>query len=302
MEKGLISVDLSDLRKRHELLGHKSVNFKLPTVIRVNTLRIREDVLVERLKKSKVVLKKIPYLKFAYSAKSSFSLGAIPEYLLGYFYLQEAASQAAVEVLNPEPGEIVLDCCAAPGGKTTQIAQLMENKGLVVAFDNKSRRILSLKSNLERCNVQNAAVFLRDITHASNEFGNFDKILIDAPCSGNYVVDPDWFDKTDINSIGRAAYRQYDIVQSVINHFANKNTEIVYSTCSLEPEENEFLIQRLIDDFNIELLKVGVGLPALTNIFGKELDKDIAKCARFWPDVHGTQAFFIAKFKVGVKR
>ena len=87
-------------------------------------------------------------------------------------------------------------------------------------------------------------------------------------------------------------------MESVINSFAGKNTEIVYSTCSLEPEENEFLIQKLIDDFKIKLQKVDVGSPALTNIFGRELDKDIAKCARFWPDVHKTQAFFIAKFKV----
>ena len=287
-----------DLRKRYELLGHKVVQFKLPTVIRVNTLRIKEKELIERLEKAKVSLKKIPFLKYGYTAKSSFSLGAIPEYLLGYFYLQEAASQTAVEVLDPKPGETVLDCCAAPGGKTTQIAQYMKNQGLVVAFDNKSRRILSLNSNLERCNVQNAAVFLREITHASNDIGNFDKILIDVPCSGNYVVDKNWFEKTDLDSIKKNAYRQYNIMQAVIENFANKNTVIVYSTCSLEPEENELLIQKLIGDFDIKLEKVHAGTPALTNIFGDELDKDIAKCARFWPSLSKTQAFFIAKFKV----
>ncbi len=287
-----------DLKKRYELLGHKVVPVQLPVVIRVNTLNIKETDLIARLKKAKIQLTKLPHLSYAYKAKANFSLGAIPEYLLGYFYLQERASQIAVEILNPKSNEFVLDCCAAPGGKTTQISQMMKNQGVVVAFDNKSRRLLSLRSNLERCNVQNAAVFLRDITHASNEFGEFDKILVDAPCSGNYVVDDEWFEKTDMDGIKKNAYRQYNIMQSVIESFANKNTVIVYTTCTLEPEENELLIQKLIDDFDIKLMKVDVGSPALTNVFGEELDKNIAKCARFWPDEHKTQAFFIAKFKV----
>lgn len=284
-----------DLKKRYELLGHKFVPVKRSVTLRINTLRIKENALINRLRKAHVRLNKIPYLKFAYSAKAGFSLGAIPEYLLGYFYLQEPASQTAVEVLDPKSDEQVLDCCAAPGSKTTQIAQFMQNKGMVVAFDNKSRRMLSLKSNLERCGVTNVAVFLKDIVNCSNEFDNFDKILVDVPCSGNYVIDKDWFEKKSLDDVKKNAYLQYNIMESVINNFANKNTVIVYSTCSLEPEENELLIQKLIDDFNIKLIKVNVGSPALTNVFGEELDKDIAKCARFWPDEHGTQAFFIAK-------
>lgn len=287
-----------DLRKRHEILGITSFGFKLPTTIRVNTLRTSESVLIERLEKIGVSLEKVPYLKYAYFAKSKFSLGAIPEYLLGYFYLQEAASQCAVEVLDPQPGEFVLDCCAAPGGKTSQMSQLMQNEGFVVALDNKSRRMISLTSNLERCNVQNAGVFLRDITHCSNDFGNFDKILVDAPCSGNYVIDDEWFEKRTFDDIQKNSYLQYNIMKSVIENFANKNTVIVYSTCSLEPEENEFLIQRLIDDFGIKLEKVSLGKPALTEVFGKKLDDNISKCARFWPNDMKTQAFFIAKFKI----
>ena len=287
-----------DLRKRHELLGHRFPSIKHRQIIRVNTLMIEEKELIARLIKAKIYLKKISFLKHAYSAKSSFSLGAIPEYLLGYFYIQETASQCAVEVLDPKPEQNILDCCASPGGKTTQIAQHMNNTGFVVALDNKSKRILSLKANLERCGVKNTAVFLRDITHSNNDFCDFDKILVDAPCSGNYVVDEEWFEKHTFSDIEKNAYLQYNIMESIITAFANKNTEIVYSTCSLEPEENEFLIQRLIDDFKIKLLKVDVGSPASTEIFGRKLDKNIEKCARFWPDVEKTQPFFIAKFKI----
>ena len=281
-----------DLKKRYEILGHKVVPVKLPTTIRINTLRIKEKDLIERLSKAKITLKKIPYLQYAYTAKASFSLGAIPEYLLGYFYLQEAASQIPVEVLDPKPGETVLDCCAAPGGKTTQIAQLMKNQGLVVAFDNKSRRILSLNSNLERCGVINTAVFLRDITHASNDIGNIDKILVDAPCSGNYIVDPEWFEKKTLDDIKKNAYRQYNIMESVINTFSNKNTEIVYSTCSLEPEENEFIVEHALNN-GMEIKETGFGNTGIRKFLGQNLDKRVQKTTRIWP--FESSGFFLAK-------
>jgi tRNA (cytosine40_48-C5)-methyltransferase len=287
-----------NLKKRHELIGHKIIKIKLPTAIRINTLRIEENKIIERLEKKGVKLKKIPFLKNGYYTESAFSLGSTTEYLLGYFYIQEAASQKAVEILNPKKNQTILDCCAAPGGKTTQIAQIMENTGTIFAFDNKSNRLLSLKSNLERCGIKNTNVFLKDIIHTNNEFGNFDKILVDAPCSGNHIVDKEWFEKKTLDDIKKNEYIQENIMNSVIKTFAGKNTEIIYSTCSLEPEENEFLIQKLIDKFKIKLEKVEAGSPAMTEIFGKKLNKEISKCARFWPNIHNTQAFFIAKFKI----
>ena len=132
--------------KRYQMLGCEcKKNIDIKQSLRVNSLKIHEDEIISRLKSLGVNLKSIPYAKYGYFYDSKFSLGATPEYLMGYYYLQESASQLPVHVLNPKPDETVLDMAASPGSKTTQIAQWMENKGIIVALDNDSRRLLALR-------------------------------------------------------------------------------------------------------------------------------------------------------------
>jgi len=293
MEKGM-----NFFLDRYKNLGETVSRIKLKPSLRVNTLKISEKVLKNRLEKLGVKLEKIPFTKNGYYYSSRFSLGAITEYLLGYYYLQEAAAQLPVQVLDPRSDETVLDCCAAPGGKTTQIAQLMKNKGVLIALDKKKHRIVSLKTNLERCGVNNCIAYLMDANKVKSLDMQFDKILLDAPCSGNFITDPAWFKKRDIDGIRRAAEIQKSLIEKSLS-VLKKGGILVYSTCSLEPEENELNMQWMLKRFKVKIEKINIdiGSKGLTKVFDKRLDKSIANCKRFWPNKTSTEGFFIAKIK-----
>jgi NOL1/NOP2/sun family putative RNA methylase len=293
MEKGM-----NFFLARYKQLGQIVSSIQLMRALRVNTLKISEADLISRLKKLGVKLEIISFAKYGYYCSSRFSLGAITEYLLGYFYLQEAASQLPVQILNPKSNELVLDCCASPGGKTTQIAQFMENKGTLIALEKKRHRMASLKTNLERCGVNNCIAYLMDANKVESLNMQFDKILLDAPCSGNFVTDPAWFNKRDIEGIRKAAEIQKSLIEKSLA-VLKKDGTLVYSTCSLEPEENELNMQWMLNNFKVKIEKTNLKLgdPGLTNVFGQKLDKQIANCTRFWPNKTNTEGFFIAKIK-----
>lgn len=284
--------------KRYAQFGEKvPTNVALKQTIRVNTLRMAEEAVVQRLESLGVKLSKIDWLKHGYTVDySKFSLGAAVEALLGYYYVQEAAAQVPVEVLDPQPGELVLDCCASPGGKTTQIAQTMWNKGTVVALEKKDTRLISLRSNLERCGVTNTVVYHMDAVKAGKLGLQFDKILVDAPCSGNFVGDSRWFEKRTMPDILKSQQFQRGILKAALDVLKPGGT-LVYSTCSLEPEENEMNMHWLAENFPIKLESTGlkVGDPGLSVFMGKALHKDVAKCRRFWPHKTQTEGFFVAK-------
>ena len=283
-------------RKRYEALGGEIKDVKSVPTLRVNTLKITAKELLERLEKLGVKLEKIPFTKNGYKVESKFSLGAITEYLLGYYYLQESAAQLPVEVLDPKPTDVVLDACAAPGGKTTQLAAHMKNQGTIIAYDLKSHRIPSLLMNLERCGVKNTTVFEGNAVMAGRLGVQFDKILLDAPCAGNYLTEPIWFEKRTIEGIQTSANIQRRLLHDCVSALKSGG-QLVYSTCSLEPEENELNIQWAIENLPIKLEKVNlaIGDPGVTNVFGRQLHPDIAFCKRFWPHKTGTEGFFIAK-------
>lgn len=292
--------------KRYQDLN-KDFNFdKCPSidevrdVLRINTLKIDERKLIKRLKDIGVKLKKIGFLSHAYKYKSKFSLASTTEYVQGYFYLQEAASQIPVLVLNPKPNDIVLDMCAAPGSKTTYICQLMQNKGIVVALDNNTSRLNALKSNLLRCGCKNTILYKKDARFAFDFDRKFDKILLDAPCSGNFVIESEFFQKRTIEGFLERARLQKELLRSAYKCLKHNGT-LVYSTCSLEPEENE----RVIDWFlkkhkDIRLQKINLDIPGvaqgLTSAFNNEFLPELKKCVRIWPN-SGMQGFFIAKMK-----
>lgn len=287
--------------KRYDQLGWQAdPEIRATPALRVNTLKTDPEAVLKRLAAKKVALEYISYVQAGtgfFIKKAPFSLGATPEYLRGLFYLQDAAAQLPAQVLNPKPGEFVLDCCASPGGKTTQMAAMMENQGVIVSFEKNNNRIASLRANLERCGAANVIVFNDDATTVGKTSIVFDKVLLDAPCAGNFASDKEWFEKRTIEDV-----RRNNEVQRMLLQTATKALKVggvlVYSTCSLEPEENEIMMDWAVRNLPLKAvdtaLPKSVGSPGLINPFGKRLHETIALTRRLWPDgMH--EGFFVAK-------
>jgi NOL1/NOP2/sun family putative RNA methylase len=238
-------------------------------------------------------------LKYGYFYEADFSLGSTPEYLQGFYYLQEAASQIPVQVLDPKENEVVLDMAASPGSKTTQMAQLMNNKGVIVALDNDRRRLESLQNNLERLSVTNTILLKKDARFADDFNFKFDKILLDAPCSGNFCIEKDYFSKRSINDLFQKSKVQKELLEAGLRCLKSKGV-LVYSTCSLEPEEDEMVIDLILkahSDIHLEDTGLTVGEEGKTKVFDKELDQSLSLTRKFWPHKTGTEGFFIAKLR-----
>lgn len=285
--------------KRYESLGCPCTKkISLRPILRINTLKMPENKILERISRLNVRLEKSVNAKHGYFYDAKFSLGATTDYLNGYYYIQELASQLPVQVLNPAPGETVLDMAASPGSKTTQLAQWMGNSGRIIALDVDNRRLSELRNNLERCNARNVIVMKKDARFASDLNILFDKILLDAPCSGNYAIEEDFFLKKSVDGVKERARLQRELLKSAVN-VLKQGGVMVYSTCSLEPEEDEFNIDWLLKKYpqmHLEDTGLDIGDPGLNNAFGHELNPEIRKCRRLWPEKTGTEGFFIAKF------
>ncbi len=274
-------IDAHDVDKIHA----KSGSFQ---TIRVNTLKTTEKDLVARLKAKNVVLEKIPFTAHGYKAKARFSLGSTPEYLQGLYYLQEAASQVPVQVLSPITNELILDMCASPGSKTTQIAQLMQNTGTVVALDINKNKLLSLRNNISRLGIKNTIVYNMDAAAVARLGLKFDKILLDSPCSGNFTLEKNWLEKRKQKDLVKVSEVQKKLLKTAFSVLKEDGT-IVYSTCSLEPEEDEDIINYAVDKLDAKLTEIKE--IRYNTAFNKELQGTL----KFWPEIAGTQGFFVAK-------
>jgi len=281
---------------RYEELGWKHEDVERKRAIRINSVNARKADVTKRLESLGIELEKIPFLEDGYwIRKSEFSVGATSEYLLGLYSIQEAAAQIPATLFTRLKDKMVLDACAAPGGKTVQLADLMQNTGAVIALDVKKRRLIALSNQLERCRVGNAIVYLMDARQASQLKIKFDRILLDVPCSGNFVTDKDWFSKRTIKDVEKNAKLQREILTEAAKALKDDG-EIVYATCSLEPEEDELNIDWAVKNLNLQVEKISCyGEKASTNIFGKQLDSSIENCRRIWPKP--TQGFFVCKLK-----
>jgi NOL1/NOP2/sun family putative RNA methylase len=282
--------------RRYEQLGWIYREFKPKQSIRINTMNTKKEDFVKRLESLGVALEKISFLENGYwIIKSKFSLGATAEYLLGLYSIQEAAAQVPATLFTELENKTVLDACAAPGGKTVQLADLMQNTGAITALDIKRQRLFALSNQLERCRVKNTIVYQMDAKKASLLGIKFDRILLDVPCSGNYATDKGWFNRRTLKDVERNAEVQRQILAESVKVMRD-NGEIVYSTCSLEPEENELNIDWTIKTLNLEVEEINChGEKALTNVFGRQLDRSIVNCRRIWPEP--TQGFFVCKLK-----
>lgn len=281
---------------RYEELGWKYRDVKPRQAVRVNSTNTMKTDVARRLVSLGVKLEKIPFLEKGYwICKSEFSVGATSEYLLGLYSIQEAAAQIPAALFTRLKDKMVLDACAAPGGKTVQLADSMRNTGIIIALDTRRRRLIALSNNLERCRVKNTIVYHMDATHASRLEMKFSRILLDVPCSGNFVIDRDWFMKRTLKDVEKNAKLQKRILAEA-TRILKDDGEIVYATCSLEPEENELNIDWAIENLNLQTEQINCyGEKASTNIFGKQLNSTIEHCRRIWPGQ--TQGFFVCKLK-----
>jgi NOL1/NOP2/sun family putative RNA methylase len=281
---------------RYQQLGWKFENAEPRQAIRMNVTNAKGKNLVERLHVLGVQLEKVPFLEMGYwVCCSKVSVGATAEYLLGLYSIQEAAAQIPVTLFTDLRDKTVLDACAAPGGKTVQLADLMGNTGTLVALDVTKRRLAALSNHLERCHVSNAIVFHLDARQASRLNVKFDKILLDAPCSGNFAADNAWFARRTLKDVERNAQLQRELLTEAAACLSD-NGEIVYSTCSLEPEENEVNLDWAIKHLNLQIEEIDChGQKGLKDVFGRRLNASVERCRRIWPTE--TQGFFVCKLK-----
>ena len=229
------------------------------------------------------------------------SIGSTIEYLKGYYYIQDLSSCIAVEELEIHDGSglVVLDMAAAPGGKTTHIAQKLNNKGAIFACESSSSRLASLLFNLSRCFVQNTIVLNMKAEEINEHELQFDRVLLDAPCTCEGIIMKDNSRKKSRNLVDleTCSNRQKKMIISGFN-VLKPNVLLIYCTCSFAPEENEMIIQHLISnhkDAQIEPLRYGMN--GLTKFSKYQFDEKMVYTKRFYPHIHATNGFFIAKIR-----
>ncbi len=273
--------------------------------IRVNTVLGQALDVKKSIEAKGWKLEPIPWCEegFWISHPERKDVGNLLEHHLGKVYVQEAASMIPPLVLAPVPGDIVLDMCAAPGSKTTQMGVMMGNEGIIVANDYKGERLQSLGINVQRSGLTNVLVTLM---HGKRFFGfSFDKILLDAPCSGTGAIRKSL--KTikiwNAKMITKLARQQKELI---VNAYENlkEGGEMVYSTCSVEPEENEGVVDFLLKKYpSAKILPIHLkGIKrsaAILEFEGISFDPSIKEALRLWPQDNDTEGFFVAHISKG---
>ncbi len=277
----------------------------IPTYIRINTLRVKPKTLLNLMGKRGITAKPVSAeLPFVAEIEHGDNVGYLPEHLAGYFYIQDLASVLAVLALAPSPSDKVLDGCAAPGGKTTLISQLMKNSGTVVANEIDKKRIVSLSSNVSRMGSTNVIITNEDLTQLPSPSWKecFDKILIDAPCTGDGLL-PIRREKLLLLSAKKVAEhsnRQKQLLKTAIE-MLKPGGVLVYSTCSFTIEQNEAVVKWFLENnTNVELLPVDIPFESFEGfvISDDDLSHRISSnVARLFPFPHRTIGFFISKFQ-----
>jgi len=271
--------------------------------VRINTLKKDVASVKKSLEKQGWTLTPVPWCDHAFWIKSERrDLGNLIEHALGYIYVQEAASLLPPLVLDPKPGDVVLDMCAAPGSKTTQIAQYMKNKGLLIANDSDHKRVAALGVNLNRCGITNSAITIMNGVWFKKAGMQFDRILVDAPCSGTGTIRKSSRVTYEWNPDGvkRISGQQRGLIRTAWDILKPGGT-MVYSTCTLEPEENEGVINYLLENYEgvkIEPIKLKINRSDPVMEFeGTKYNKEVSKCLRIWPQDNNSEGFFVCKIK-----
>jgi tRNA (cytosine40_48-C5)-methyltransferase len=269
--------------------------------IRVNTLKTCRDKLESRLRSKEFELKRTAIPEVLAVEKAPMATGATNEYLLGHYYIQDLSSCMAVDALDVAKDQRVLDVAAAPGGKTTFVAQRMENTGSIIALEPNERRARSMSFNLARCGIYNTCILKMDGLQAEKLQMKFDRVLLDAPCSCEGVIARDAARKTSHTpqDVDYCASRQNTLIE-VAARMVRAGGILVYSTCSFAPEENEMVVDRLLQKFGsvtVEPLKYGSS--GLTMFGDMTFNDQLKNARRLYPHIHDTTGFFIARLKIG---
>lgn len=279
--------EYEDFIKSYELPRHYG--------LRVNTLKISVE---EFLKISPFKLEPIPWTCDGFYYNEGENPGKHPYYHAGLYYIQEPSAMLPGAIIDAKPGEHILDLCAAPGGKTVQIAAGMKGKGLLVANDINSDRVKALVKNVELCGVANAVVTNDSPQNLSRKFNHFfDKILIDAPCSGEgmFRKDEDAAKSWGKYKCDLCSGMQRDIL-GYVDGMLKPGGYLVYSTCTFSPEENEQMIASFLENHHdyelIEVPKTGGiadGRPQWA-----DNNSELKKTARLWPHNLKGEGHFVA--------
>jgi len=294
---------LSDYDKFLEISKIPSINS-----VRCNTLKISPEKLRKRLEdKGWKIEQPFPNHEeiMIIGKLNPGELGKSVEHMLGYFYVQEISSMLPILALKPKPGELLLDLCASPGSKTTQASAMMENSGTIIANDKDVGRIKILASNTERCGCTNIIMTRHDAVQLCERLAKlrlkFDKILLDVPCSGegNIRSSPKTLLMWNEKMINKLSRLQRKIASTAIQ-LLKPEGELIYSTCTHAPEENESNVHFLAEKFNMTVEKISLPVkcrPGLTEWEGEKFGKQLENCCRVYPQDNNTEGFFLAKLR-----
>ncbi|KAL8849046.1 MAG: hypothetical protein Q9221_005945 [Calogaya cf. arnoldii] len=278
-----------------------------PLVIRTNTLRTSRRSLAQALINRGVTLEPVgKWSKVGLQIfESQVPLGATPEYLAGHYILQAASSFLPVMALAPQEDERILEMAAAPGGKSTYIAALMKNTGILFANDSNKIRAKALIGNIHRLGAKNTIISSHDARSFPKIIGGFDRVLLDAPCSGTGVIAKDPSVKTNKTETDflRLPHLQKQMLLAAIDsvdHASKTGGYVVYSTCSVTVEENEGVVQYALSRRpNVKIVETGLGfgVEGFKRFRGKTFDEKMGWTRRFYPHKYNVDGFFVAKLK-----
>ena len=300
--------DLSPLKRYEDIIPRfgeflACLSRPLPRTARVNTLKAGVEDVLASLEEKGLRVEPLGWYEHGIRLEGVDKPGNLLEYFLGHIHPQEEVSMIPPILMDLQPGELVLDLCAAPGSKATQISQLMANTGHVVANDISLERLSLLRDNYERLGVLNMSVTRYD-GRRFPETGPFDKVLVDAPCSCEGVIRKDY---GVLRNLGPGLYRRMHRLQRALLlravQLVRPGGLVVYSTCTFAPEENEMVVDYVLErmEDSVELQPVELeGLshePGLTEWMGHELSPDLIYCARFYPHLNDTGGLFVAVLK-----
>ncbi len=277
---------------RSEAIAFLEANVNPPTTcIRLNTFKAPEEAVLETLTAEGVKLEKIEPLKHAYKVVGAKQpLTDTASFREGLFYIQDKASCFAAEVAHPKPDMTVFDVCAAPGAKTTYLAQLMQNRGGIFSVDYSLRRMQAWQREMARMGVKIAEPVIADACVSIPFTLEADMVVLDPPCTstGVFAKQPSAKWRLTPRSIEKMAEIQWQMINNCADR-VKAGGVLTYSTCSITVEENELIIERFLKqhpEFALEEINPMLGVPGL---------RGLDKCQRLYPHVHESNGFFIAK-------
>ncbi|MFB6124529.1 MAG: RsmB/NOP family class I SAM-dependent RNA methyltransferase [Halanaeroarchaeum sp.] len=276
----------------------------LPTTVRVNTIATTPERVIDALAEEDVTATQRDWHPTVLELDTAKPGNTWP-YVHGWIHGQEEVSTIPPLVLDPQPGEVVWDAAAAPGGKATQIAALMDDTGLVIANDDNLGRLSALRGNADRLGVTSMAVTnddARRMTLGEFDVDALDRALVDAPCTceGTVRKSPDALEDAGPENSEQIAVVQRDIVERAIE-LTRPGGTVVYSTCTFAPEENEAVLDAVLGSHDVSVVPFEIPLahsPGGTEWGDRTYDPAVAHAKRFYPHQNDTGGFFVAKLEV----